>query len=112
VPEARVWHRIPGSRMRPEYFEQWAWMASASDMFELWRGRPRSFRTLCDDLRRIVRSYWKCWVHAAHTPRRPDARAVRIRSRARRGLYELVYLWWIISRPDLRELLDAESFGP
>jgi glucosyl-dolichyl phosphate glucuronosyltransferase len=110
VPAARVLHRIPASRMRPEYFERWAWFGPAGEMFDRWRRRPRTLRSFVGDLRRILASYWRPWLRYAHTRRRPDARAVRTRSRAQSGLCELVYLWWIVSRPELREFLDAETY--
>lgn len=110
VPDARVWHRIGPDRMRPEYFERWAWLASATEMFELWRGRRRTPKSLTGDVWRIVRVYWRYWLKGTFTRRRPNVRAVRLRCKTRTGLYQLVYLWWVMSRRDLREFLDTETF--
>lgn len=112
VPQALVWHRIPRSRMRPEYFERWAWIGTAAEMFERWRGRARTTRSLASDLTRILRTYGKTWLRYPFTRRRPEIHAVRLRSRAQAGFCELVYLWWIVSRAELRHLLDAETYWP
>ena len=112
VPQARVWHRIPPSRMRPEYFERWAWHGRAGEMFQRWRRRPRTPRSFASDFVRILRTYWRAWLRYALTRRRPDTEAVRARSRAQAGFAEIAYLWWIISRPALREWLDAEAYWP
>ena len=112
VPQALLRHSIPAARMQPEYFERWARMESAAKMFQRWRGQPRTPRTLLVDARRILISYWRSWVRALWTRRRPDARIVRARSRAQGGLAELTYLWWIVSRRDLRGFLDARTYWP
>jgi glycosyltransferase involved in cell wall biosynthesis len=113
VPQAMVRHRIPPERMRPEHFERWWRTAgSATEMFERWRGRPRSAGSFFADLMRILRSYWRSWIQALYTRRRANARAVRLRSHAHAGLGELVYIWWILSRRDVREFLDAKSYWP
>jgi glycosyltransferase involved in cell wall biosynthesis len=112
VPGARVTHWVPRSRMEPQFFERWVRMESASRMFERWHMQPRVPGALCKDLWRIVRSSWRSWLRAAPVRRAPDANAVRIRSEARKGLYELAYLWLLVTRRDLRAWLDAERFGP
>lgn len=112
VPAAGVWHNVPIERMQPQYLERWAWIGSAADMFERWHGRPRHARTLVSEVWHIILSYWRPWLRATITVRRPNATAARIRSHASSGWCELAYVWWIVSRRDLREFLDTERFGP
>jgi glucosyl-dolichyl phosphate glucuronosyltransferase len=112
VPGARVRHWVPRSRMEPRFFERWVHMESASRMFERWHLQPRGPAVLCKDLWRIVRSSWRTWLRAARVRRAPDANAVRIRSEARKGIYEVAYLWRLVRSRDLRAWLDCERFGP
>jgi glucosyl-dolichyl phosphate glucuronosyltransferase len=112
VPGARVRHWIPRSRMEPRYFERWVRAESASRMFERWQGQPRNVRAMWKDVWRIMRSNWRAWLRAAPVRRSADADAVRIRSDAKKGIYELTYLWLIVRRRDLRAWLDSERFGP
>jgi glucosyl-dolichyl phosphate glucuronosyltransferase len=112
VPDARVWHHVSPDRMRPEYFERWATHRAASDMFEWWQRRARTPEAFLACLGRIVQEHWRAWLKTSYTRRRPDARALDIRIDAWSGVYKLVYLWWILSRRELRELLDTTHFGP
>jgi glycosyltransferase involved in cell wall biosynthesis len=112
VPDARVCHRVPRSRMQPGYFERWSQLEAAARMFERWHQAPRGVRSITRDLARIVRSNWRLWARAARVRRGPDAGAISIRSDARRGIYELFYLWQIVTSRELRAFLDAERFGP
>jgi hypothetical protein len=81
-------------------------------MFERWHGAPRSATAIRRDLWRIVRSNWRPWLRAARVRRAPDAHAIEVRTEAWKGLYELGYLWKIVSQRDIRAFLDAERFGP
>jgi glycosyltransferase involved in cell wall biosynthesis len=112
VPDARVFHRIPVGRLEPRYFEHWGRMESAARMFERWHGAPRNAVSLGADLGRIVRTSWHSWLRAARVRSAPDAHAVSVRSDALKGLYEVAYLWKIVTSPQIRAYLDAESFGP
>ena len=112
VPGARVRHWVPRSRMQPGHFERWVRYEATSLMFERWRHAPRSVRSIASDFWRIVRSNSRLWVRAARVRPSPDARAIEIRSQARKGFYELAYLWQIIGCGDVRAYLDAERFGP
>jgi glycosyltransferase involved in cell wall biosynthesis len=112
VPEAGVWHEVPLRRMRPEHFERWAFEGGGGDMFKRWYRKPRARGWAARELARIVRRYWRPWLKTLVTPRRPDARAVATRSAAARGCGELRYLWWMLSRADVRQYLGAERFWP
>lgn len=112
VPDARVWHRVPPARMQPHYFERWSQLEAAARMFERWHQTPRGVRSLARELVRVVRTNWRRWARAARVRQAPDARAIAVRSEARRGIYELSYLWQIITSRELRAFLDAEQFGP
>jgi len=112
VPDARVWHHVSKERMRPEYFERWATHRAALEMFEWWHLRERTPQALLACLGGIVRAHWRSWLKATYTRRRPEERALEIRIDSRSGVYKLVYLWWILSRRELRELLATEHFGP
>lgn len=112
VPDARVWHRVPPWRMEPKYFEHRIQLEAAARMFERWHRAPRGIRAVARDFGRIVRSNWQVWVRAARVRRAPDASGVALRSDAYKGLYELAYLWRILTRREIRALLDAERFGP
>jgi hypothetical protein len=98
--------------MRPEYFERWATHRAASEMFEWWHRRERTPRAFLASFGGVVRAHWRSWLKATYTRRRPDARVLDLRIEAWSGIYKLVYLWWIVSRPELRELLATEHFGP
>jgi hypothetical protein len=98
--------------MRPEYFESWATHRAALEMFEWWHRRDRTPQALLACLGGIVRAHWRPWLKVTYTRRRPEPRALDIRIDAWNGVYKLVYLWWIVSRPELRELLATELFGP
>jgi glucosyl-dolichyl phosphate glucuronosyltransferase len=111
IPAARAWHWVPNTKLDPRYFERWVRWDSTARMFERWHEAPRGVRAIGRDFRRIVRSNWRPWLRAAGVRRAPDARAIEVRSQAWKGLYELEYLWKIITRPDIRALLDADNFG-
>lgn len=112
VPDARVRHWVPRSRMQPDYFERWVRYEATSLMFERWHRAPRGARSIASDCWRILRSNVRAWLRAARVRRSPDARAIEIRSEARKGFYELAYLFQISTRRDIRAFLDAERFGP
>lgn len=111
VPAAIVWHTVSRERTQPAYIEGWS-HGPAGEMFDRWHGRGRAPSALLAELWRILSTYSVTWLRAALSPSRPDPETVRIRVRARNGLCELRYLWWMLARSDVKALLDLESFGP
>ena len=110
VPGAVIAHHVSTQRMSPEFFEKWP--GPRDEMFDRWHGRPRTPRAVAAELWRILRASWQPWLRAAFTRRRGDAEAVRVRVHGARGGMELRWLWRMITRRDLRALLDTERFGP
>ena len=110
VPGAVAHHRIPAHRMTVDYIRKWAWHGAGCDMYERWKGRRRTTARFAKELLRIVSEHWWQWLRRLGVRRADRRDAIDLLFSSSRGLCELNYLWWMLTRKRIRNALDGRQF--
>ena len=112
LPEAEVFHRIGRTRMTKNYIRRWAWHLGGCNMYRRWRGRRRTLSAILREVPGIVREHAGDWATSLLTPRDHSREAIDASFRASEGICKLAYLYWMLTDPRTREVLDATQFAP
>jgi glucosyl-dolichyl phosphate glucuronosyltransferase len=109
VPEALVHHHIPPHRMTVDYVKKWGWHWGGAQMYERLRGKTITPLRLLAETARVLAWYSPFWALAPLVKKRKDRYSLKALLRSSAGRYQLSYLRWVHSDPQMREYLLQEN---
>ena len=112
VPEALVYHHIPPHRMTVNYIRKWAWHLGGAEMYERWWNKKRSLVALAREGIIVVRRYWGQWIAGCLVRSRRDPWAIEKQFQASLGWCKLNYVWWMLTDPQVKAVLDEKDLRP
>ena len=112
VPEAVVFHHIPEQRMRLNYIRKWAWHLGGANMFARLHGRRLCLKKIVSEGLKVFFRHSPWWLLGLLVQNKATPFSIDLQFRTSRFFCELTYLWWTVSDPSVREILEQKDFRP